>query len=241
MQNVRETEAPKNFILDSLLPADYEWLNPQLKEVEFQQSEVLYQLRERIDAVYFPTTCLLSWTNSTEMGERIEVGASGYEGMAGAMLLLGEDLALWQVEAQLPGRALKLSAEGFVNALDRSPQLRQRVAAFIYLKMVQLNQSALCNRFHRVEERLCRWLLAAHDRTTTSTLALTRDILAQMIGAGRPSVSLTTGILQSAGFIHASRGKITILNREGMEDSACECYQVVRSALEQYLAKEINS
>ncbi|MBE9166090.1 winged helix-turn-helix domain-containing protein [Pleurocapsales cyanobacterium LEGE 06147] len=106
---------------------------------------------------------------------------------------------------------------------------------------VQVCQSALCNRFHSVEERLCRWLLVAQDRSKTSEISLTREILAQMIGAGRPSVSLVTGTLQSAGLIHASRGKITILNREGMKEAACECYQIVKKELDRYLAKKIKT
>jgi CRP-like cAMP-binding protein len=236
VQNFRGTGTLENFILYSLLPVDDEWLDSRLEAVEFQQWDGIYQLREQITAVYFPTTCLLSWTNSTEMGERIELGVTGNEGMAGATLLLNGEIAPWQVEAQLPGGAFKLSAEDFIDGLARSARLRQRVGAFLYLKMVQLNQSALCNRFHSVEERLCRWLLVAQDHTKTVKFLLTRDILAQMIGARRPAVSLTTGTLQSAGLIRASRGEITILNREGIEDVACECYRVVRQALEQYLS-----
>ncbi|MCU0537171.1 MAG: Crp/Fnr family transcriptional regulator [Hydrococcus sp. Prado102] len=236
MQNFKDDKALKNFILGSLPQTEYEWLRPRLKEVELQQSYILYRAREQISAVYFPTTCLLSWTNSTEMGEIVEVGITGSEGLAGVILLLNEHISPWQVEVQMSGRALKLSKEDFIAALDRSSTLRQKVSAFTYLKMVQINQSALCNRFHNVEERLCRWLLAVQDRSKTSEFSLTRDLLANMIGAGRPSVSITTGILQSAGLIRANRGTITILNREGMEDAACECYQIVKEALDRYLS-----
>jgi Crp-like helix-turn-helix domain len=228
-----------NFILNSLPPQDSEWLRPQLEAVELQQGDIIYPLREPITQVYFPVTCLLSWTNSTEMGEIVEVGITGKEGIAGATLFLGEDLPPWQVDVQLSGQAFRLSAEDFLTALERSAALRQRVAAFLHLKMVQLSQSALCNRFHSVEERLCRWLLAAQDHTSRPQISLTREILAEMIGAGRPAVSLTTGLLQSAGLIRASRGEITILNREGMEEAACECYQIGRTALDHYLVKPL--
>jgi CRP-like cAMP-binding protein len=236
MQNFNNDEAAKNLILGSLPKSDYEWLQPKLQAVELQQSEILYQARQIIASVYFPTSCLLSWTNSTEMGEIVEVGMTGREGLAGVVLLLDEHISPWQVKVEIPGRAFKLSTKDFIAALDRSTILRQKVAAFTYLKMVQINQSALCNRFHTVEERLCRWLLSACDRTKTLELSLTRDILAQMIGAGRPSVSIATGILQSAGLIRANRGSITIINREGMEDAACECYQIGKQALDRYLA-----
>lgn len=230
----------KNFILDSLPPEEYEWLRPRLEEIELQQNTILYKLREQIRDVYFPTTCLLSWTNLTEMGGIVEVGVTGNEGLAGVTLLLNEDVSPWQAEVQLPGKALKLSAENFITALDRSATLRIRVAGFVYLKMVQLSQAAVCSRFHRVEERLCRWLLRAQDHSETSELSLTQEILAQMIGAGRPTVSLTLGILQSEGLIRANRGRITILDRAGMERASCECYQIVREASARYLAKEIS-
>ncbi|GFE70450.1 Crp/Fnr family transcriptional regulator [Chroococcus sp. FPU101] len=231
--------ASKNLILDSLPTSEYEWLQPKLTEVELQQSDILYQAREQIRSVYFPTTCLLSLTNSTEMGEIVEIGVTSNEGLSGVTLLLGEDISPWRTEVQMSGRALKLKSEDFTTALDQFKTLRQRVAAFSYLKMVQLSQSALCDRFHSVEERLCRWLLVAQDHSKRSEFSLTREILAEMIGAGRPTVSLVTGTLQSAGLIRADRGKITILNREGMEDAACECYFVVKEALEQYLTQKI--
>jgi CRP-like cAMP-binding protein len=239
MGNLEDDNALENFILASLPPTEYQWLRPKLEEVELIQGTVLYQAREPLPAVYFPISCLLSWTNSTETGEVVEVGITGNEGLTGMILLLDESISPWQTEVQLPGKAFKLAIDDFVTALDRSTALRQRVTAFAYLKMVQLNQSALCNRFHRIEERLCRWLLAAQDYSQTSEFSLTREILAEMIGAGRPSVSIATGILQSAGLIRANRGHITILDREGLEDAACECYCVVREAFDRYRAKKI--
>ncbi|WP_416665863.1 Crp/Fnr family transcriptional regulator [Egbenema bharatensis] len=239
MQNSNEDKALENFILASLPPSEYAWLRPKLREVELPQGKILCRARDPVPAVYFPISCLLSWTNSTEMGEVVEVGITGNEGLTGMILLLDENLSPWQVEVQLPGRAFELSVNDFIAALDRSPTLRQRVTAFAYLKLLQINQSALCNRFHSIEERLCRWLLAAQDYSQTSEFSLTRGILAEMIGAGRPSVSLATGTLQTAGLIHAKRGHITILDREGMEDTACECYQIVREAYDRYRAKKI--
>ncbi|HEY9735004.1 MAG TPA: Crp/Fnr family transcriptional regulator [Trichocoleus sp.] len=230
-----------NFILDSLPEAEYEWLRPQLEEVELQQSTILCPVKEPIQEVYFPITCLLSWLNFTEMGEVVEAGVTGNEGVTGVTLLLNEPISPWQTEVQLPGVAFKLSAEAFMSALDRSVALRQRVAAFAYLKMVQLCQSAVCNRFHNVQERLCRWLLVAADHAGGAQFALTQDILAQMIGAGRPTVSLTTGTLQSADLIRTNRGGITILNRAGLEATSCECYQILQQALNHYLSQKIKS
>ncbi|HEY9764019.1 MAG TPA: Crp/Fnr family transcriptional regulator, partial [Trichocoleus sp.] len=193
----------------------------------------------RITEVYFPTAGLLSWVNSTPQGEEVEMGVTGNEGMAGIPLFLKEEGSPWKVQVQIKGRALKLRADSFTEVLKQAPVLQQKVAAFTYLKIVQLSQSVLCNRFHRVEERLCRWLLAAQDCVDTSELLLTRDILAQMIGSGRPAVSLVTAELQSAGLVQAARGRITIVNRKGIEASACECYQLVKEEFNRYLSDQL--
>lgn len=231
MKNSRNDKFSTNFILDSLPQTDYEWLRPKLEEVDLQQGDVLFRAREPISAVYLPATCLLSWTSSTDLGEIVEIGVTGNEGMAGISLFLDEDLTPWQLEVEVSGKAFKLFSQDFRHALEISAVLRQKVAAFTYFKMVQLSQSALCNRYHSIEQRLCRWLLSAQDHSKTSEISLTREILAHMIGAGRPTVSIVTGTLQTAGLIHSNRGKITILNRQRMEEVACECYQVVKEAL----------
>ncbi|GAB4368645.1 MAG: Crp/Fnr family transcriptional regulator [Elainellaceae cyanobacterium] len=234
MPNSKERVTCHNFILDSLSQQEYDRLLPELEEIELRQGTILYQAREPNTVIYFPTTALLSWTNSTLEGEMVEVGMTGSEGMTGALLLLGENTLPYQVQVQLAGRAFKLPTPTFVDVLRNSIALQQKIAAFVYFNVTQLAQSALCNRFHTVEERLCRWLLTAQDRTQTSDLALTHDILAEMIGARRPAVSLIKGVLQSAGLVQAGRGRITILNREEMEAAACECYHLVKAEFDRY-------
>lgn len=239
MTKLKGSLRSNNLILDSLPAADYDYLHPKLQAVELRQEETLHGFQEVIDHVYFPTAGLLSSIHSTSEGDTVEIGVTGNEGTTGVPLFLGHTTALYHVEVQLAGTALRLRAEEFLEALDRSATLRQRLAAFTYLKMTQLAQSALCNRFHSVEERLCRWLLVAQDRVESPELLLTRDILAQMIGSRRPAVSLVTGTLQSAGLLRAQRGKITILNREEMEASSCECYQLVKRELDAYLNQKL--
>jgi CRP-like cAMP-binding protein len=224
-----------NWILDTLPQDEYAWLEMDLQRVELTQNEVLCHSREPITQVYFPTTALLSWTHSTVEGEIVEVGMTGYEGFMGVAFLFDREVVPWQVQVQLSGEALKLSAEALTSRLHKSPVLRQKMMAFTYLKIVQLTQSALCNRFHPVEQRLCRWLLAAQDRVKTSELRLTRETLATMIGAGRPAVSIVTGTLQLAGLIRAARGKITIIDREEMEEATCECYHILKQEFDRYL------
>jgi CRP-like cAMP-binding protein len=234
-----ERQVSHNYLLDSLPNWDFSLLADRLEEVELAHGEILHGIREPITEVYFPTAGLLSWVNVTPQGEEIEMGVTGNEGMAGIPLFLNEGGAPWQLQVQIKGQALKLGSDIFLEVLDQSAALQKRVAAFTYLKIVQLSQSALCNRFHRVEERLSRWLLAAQDCTETSELLLTRDILAQMIGSGRPTVSLVAGELQSAGLISATRGKITILDRKGLEATACDCYRVVKQEFNYYINERL--
>ncbi|MBF2006919.1 MAG: Crp/Fnr family transcriptional regulator [Chlorogloeopsis fritschii C42_A2020_084] len=235
MLNSSEPQRSKNFILNSLPQDEYDRLHPHLERVELHQNEVLSRIREPIAHVYFPTTVLLSLVHSTMEGETVEVGATGFEGMEGTTFLFNQNSAPWQVEVQLAGEAFKLSTEIFVSVLQKSDVLRQKVTDFTYFKLIQLTQSALCNRFHTVEQRLCRWLLAAQDRVKTPELLLTRDVLATMIGSTRPAVSIVTGTLQTAGLIRATRGKVTILNREEMEEATCECYQIIKQEFARYL------
>lgn len=224
-----------NFILDSLPLQDYDLLHPHLESVRLEQGTVLFNIHEPITKVYFPTTALLSWIHSTSEGETVEIGIIGFEGMLGTSLLLNRDSVPWQVNVQLAGSALQLSADTFLQTLQQSAGLEQRVNHFAHFKLMQLSQLAVCNRFHAVEQRLCRWLLSAQDRAKTHELLLTRDILAATIGSTRPAVSIATSTLQSAGLIQAMRGKVTILNREEMEEATCECYQVLKQEFDRYL------
>jgi CRP-like cAMP-binding protein len=224
-----------NFILDSLPQKDYELLRPHLRLVELNQGDVLFKIQESIIQVYFPTTALLSWIHSTSEGETVEIGIIGFEGMIGTSLLFNQTILPWQVDVQLTGKAFRLSAEVFLSVLNQSTLLQQKASHFAHLKLVQLSQYAVCNRFHAVEQRLCRWLLSAQDRAKSHELLLTRDILAATIGSTRPAVSIATGTLQSAGLIQAIRGKITIVNREEMEEATCECYHVIKQEFDRYL------
>jgi CRP-like cAMP-binding protein len=234
MVTVGQSRNLGNVILDSLPQQDYELLRPSLERIEVIQGDVLFNVQEAITQVYFPTTALCSWIHSTAEGETVEIGMIGFEGMLGASLIFGQDLLPGQVTVQLTGLAFRVSSTAFLKALERSPRLRQQVNAFAHFMLIELSQYAVCNRFHAVEQRLCRWLLSAQDRAKSKELLLTRDILAATIGSTRPAVSIATGTLQSAGLIRAIRGKITIVNREEMEEATCECYHIIRQAFNSY-------
>jgi CRP-like cAMP-binding protein len=225
-----------NFILDSLPLEESERLRSHLKQVTLKQGDKLMGVREPISQVYFPVTAIVSWMNSTIEGDTLEIGLTGLEGMVGTTLLFSQEVAPWEVQVQLTGEAFQMSAAAFLSVLPDCPVLRQKVGDFAYLKMMQLTQSVLCNRFHAVEQRLCCWLLEADDRAETSELRLTRDTLANMIGSTRPAVSLVTGTLRAAGLIRTTRGEVTILDRAEMEEASCECYHIIKQQFDTYLA-----
>jgi CRP-like cAMP-binding protein len=236
-----EAKSPRgatgNYILDSIPAEDFDKFADKLKPVQLSQGEVLYNARQPIQQVYFPTTALLSWVASTEEGEMIEAGVTGYEGMTGEASFLGRNVAPYRVDVQLPGSGLRMGAAAFKEVYDGSPFLQTLIVNYTHTQLMQLAQSVVCNRFHTVEERLCRWLLIAHDRVRSDEFQLTQEILANMIGARRPAVSIVTGTLQTAGLIRSMRAKITILDRQGLEDAACECYRTVKEEFDRFLGK----
>jgi CRP-like cAMP-binding protein len=224
-----------NFILASLPPQDFELLRPALQIVQVKAEEVIYQAREPIKHLYFPTSAMLSWIATTAEGERIEVGVVGWEGMVGIPELLGYEISPYGVEVELPGEMYCVEIKAFRHEFNRLNSIHSLLFRYTYTALTQLGQSSVCGRFHTVEERLCRWLLMAHDRAETDELLLTQEILAGMIGARRPAVSLVTGTLQKAGLILSKRGRIKIIDRDGLEDSACECYHIIREAFDTFV------
>jgi len=232
-----------NHILAALPITEYDQLSPYLTTVQLSSDTVLYKPEEPILAVYFPTTAVLSIVGSTQEGDSTEIGMIGAEGMAGLPIFFGTATHPFQVICQLPGEALKLPIEILQDGLRHNSRLHRFLLRYSYAYLVQLAQSAICNRFHPLEERLCRWLLIAQDRAKRDQLQFTQEFLAQMIGARRVAVGLTANTLQSAGLIRYHRGQITILNRSGLKDCACECYQVIRKEFDIFLAvlSEIDS
>ncbi len=230
----------KNFILDSLPPEDFETLQPFMQSIRLTPEELIYRPGEREEYLYFPTTAMLSWIATTSEGERIEVGVVGWEGFIGFPELMGHEVAPFLVEAELPGDVIRIKAEKFKQLFERVGSLQSLLFRYAYTQLAQLAQSSVCNRFHTVEERMNRWLLMAHDRCDGNELPLTQEILAGMIGARRPAVNIVLGNLQKSGLIRAERGKITIVDREEMESSGCECYHVIRSAFDRFYTSKNN-
>jgi CRP-like cAMP-binding protein len=215
------------------LPLDvYRRMAPQLEAVSMQMGQVLYEVGDRVKYLYFPSkNTMLSLLSTAGDGNAVEVGVTGWEGFAGFAPLLGADLSPHQVIAQIPGAALRMDARAMQAFVRDGSDMRRLLLRYVQALMVQISQTALCNRIHPVEERLARWALVNQDRTEQRQLPLTHEFLARMLGVNRSTVSLTAATLQRAGVVRYSRGKFTILDRERLEEIACDCYRTVN---EQY-------
>jgi CRP-like cAMP-binding protein len=195
-------------------------------------SAVLYDMGNRIEYVYFPNSGMVSLISHTEEGETLEVGITGYEGIVGLSVFLEANESQYRTLVQGTGHAFRMRADTFQSECERRAHLRSLISRYTHARMTQITQAAICIRFHTLEARLCRWLLQSQDCVRSDELELTQDFIAMMLGTHRPGVSLTAGTLQNAGLIRYSRGHITILDRQQLEASSCECYKVIRNSLD---------
>jgi CRP-like cAMP-binding protein len=217
-----------NSLLAVLTRKSYQRLLPRLEPVTLTFGDVLYRPREAIRHVYFPSDCMVSLLALADGHRALEVGLVGCEGMLGVPLTLGVRESPVRALVQGSGTALRMKSTLFLNELRRNPPLRRAVNRYTYDLMVQVTQTAACNRFHRVEARLARWLLMTRDRMRSNDFRLTQDMLGNMLGVLRVAVTTAAGTLQRRKLIRYSRGDIRILDDKALEAIACRCYQVVK-------------
>jgi CRP-like cAMP-binding protein len=218
-----------NRLLASLPSQELTALLPHLEQVSLSHGQPIILPYEPIPFVYFPLNSLLSLVTVLEDGSTVEAGSIGREGMAGLPILLEAGTTPMQTLTQIPGQAVRVKAEIIKQAFDAGGALRHILHRYIHTTIVLGSQTAACNRFHRVEARLCRWLLMSSDGIGKEDLFLTHDFLATMLGVRRAGVSEAASQLQSQGLIHYQRGRIQIVDRKGLETSACECYEAVKA------------
>ena len=217
-----------NRLLASLPRKSYKELLPGLAEVSLVFGDVLYEPGARIRDVYFPQKSVVSLLTVVDGRDAIEVGLVGREGMVGLPLALGVDVSPVRALVQGAGAAMQMSAAGFRKAFDASPALQRGLHRYTHGLMAQITQTAACNRFHRVEARLARWLLMTRDRVASAQFRLTQEFLSHMLGVRRVGVTEAASGLQKRKLIEYSRGNILILDHAGLEAAACSCYELVR-------------
>ena len=221
-------EGINNVILRSLPDAEYEQLRPHLEPADLPQHQILHEAGQEIDFIYFLDEGLCSLVALSRDGRSVEVGIIGKEGMVGMSLTGGLRRGAFRAIMQIAGMGLRVRAEVFLEVLLVAPFLRAELSRFSLMHGMQVAQLAACNRLHEVEQRLVRWLLMCQDRVESEKLPLTHEFLAQMLGAGRPSVSLATAVLENAGLIENLRGTVKILDRKSLEQIVCECYSIIQ-------------
>jgi CRP-like cAMP-binding protein len=203
----------------------------QLTPVTLSVKDVLFEPGQVITDVYFPISGVISLVTPLEDGNIVEVATIGNEGIVGVPLRNGGSLAVRAI-SQVAGSALRMSADVFLAELASEKALRDIVQVYTQALFGQIAQAAACNRMHSNEERLSRWLLMSHDRVGRDVFDITHEFLGQMLGSRRATVTLSMGVLQAAGLIRYHRGRVTILDRQGLEEVSCECYGVIQAAFD---------
>lgn len=227
-------DSSENRLLVCLPREEQERLRPYLERVHLGLQEAFYEPNTPIPYVYFPCSAVGSLVSVMDDGEAAEFATVGNEGIVGLPIFLDADTIPSLAFCQVEGEALRMEAERF-REFSRSGPLHRLMHRYTQALFNQMAQSAACNRLHSLEERCARWLLITHDRVGQDQFALKQAFLAQMLGTRRPSVSVAAGMLQKAGFIRYSRGKITVTDRPGLESASCECYARIRREFERLL------
>ena len=221
----------QNLLLASLSPSDFALLQPGLIQTELKQGALLHEVNDGIETVYFPQTGMISLLAVMESGTAIEVGITGRQGVVGAMTGVGFSRANTRAVCRLSGKGSKISASKFETAVRSSPSLRELIIRHKESLLVQAQCTAACNSLHKLEARLCRWILQSRDHIDSDEVNLTQEFLAEMLGVRRTTVTLVAQSLQKAGLIRYKRGRITIVDRVGLEKKSCECYRTIRNRI----------
>lgn len=221
-----------NEILRELPPNESGAVLPKLELVRLQPRQVLHEAGDTLKSAYFCNTGLISILSVLSDGKTVEVGLVGREGLVGLPLIAGFRTSATRSVVQVPGTALRVDNEAFAVLLRECPRLERKLQQFSQIMAMQTTQIAACDRLHEVEERLARWLLMSADRVGSTSLGLTQEVLGQMLGTRRSSVTVAAGILQKAGLIAYTRGDVRIVQRAKLEQAACECYGLMRRQVE---------
>jgi len=235
---IREFNATRNLLLCSLPPAERERLSPHLQPVTFLLGQIVCEPDERIDYCYFPTDSVVSLLYTMQDGSTAEMGLVGNEGVLGVAVFLGGNSTCSRAMVALGGDAFRLPAKLVQEEFAHHRPLEHLLLRYTQALITQVSQTAVCNRLHSVEQRLCRWLLMCHDRKNRSDLLMTQELIANMLGGRRESVTVAAGHLQDAGLIHYCRGRISILDRNGLESNVCECYRIVEDEVDRLFGRK---
>jgi CRP-like cAMP-binding protein len=235
MNKLLKADHRTNRLLATLKPDDFVALEPGLEIVDLKRGDILYNPGNIIRHVYFPHTTIISLVNVMEDGRTVEVAVFGREGATGLMSALVTRESFGRYVVQVSGTASRIAVERMNEMRNARPNIQRLILHYGEVFVAQTFQSISCNAIHAVEARCCRWILSMRDRSDEDTLPLTHEFLADMLGVQRSTVSVVARSLQTAGLIRQSRGSITVMDRPGLEEMACECYARIRRLYQRLL------
>ncbi len=229
----------RNHLLAALPESDWQRWMLELEPIDMPLSQVLYESDATLSHVYFPTTAIVSLLYVMQNGSSAEIAVVGNEGLVGISLLLGGESTPSRAVVQSAGMGLRMKAQTIKKEFGRSIPVLHVLLRYTQALLTQMAQTAVCNRHHTLEQQLCRWLLLSLDRLAGDEIAMTQELIANMLGVRREGVTEAARKLQKAGLIDYSRGHIKVLNREGLEKITCECYAVVKKEYDRLLPEKI--
>lgn len=222
-----------NRLLATLPIEDRRRLGVELTLVELGMRDQIYDIDEPIAAAYFPVSCVLSVVAAVDDNVAVEIATIGWEGMGGLPVFLGSATSPHRCFCQVPGQALRIEADALRAFLADDGPLHDLLHRYTHAMLTFVGQNVACNRLHTAEERTARWLAHTHDRVSTDTFPITQEFLALMLGVRRATVSVNARLLQRAGLIHYSRGRMTVLDTDGLHAAACDCYHLIHRTFTQ--------
>ena len=231
----------QNHLLAALPPAEYERLLPELELFPLPLGHVLHESGIQMRHVYFPTTAIVSLLYVMENGASAEIAVVGNEGVVGVALLMGGETTLNRAVVQSAGYCYRLKGQLLNDEFFLAGPMQRLLLRYTQALFTLMSQTAVCNRHHSLDQQLCRWLLLTLDRLPSNRINMTQEMIANMLGVRREGVTEAAGKLQRAGLIEYQRGKITVLDREGLEERVCECYAVVKREFDRLLPELITA
>ena len=241
MAHSLRSEPRQNQLLNALNSADYQRLTPQIERVALEFGEELYEPGATLRHVYFPTSAIVSLVHTTRDGDSTEIAMVGNEGMLGVSLFLGGDSTTSGAVVQSAGYAYRMSANQFKREFGRFGSLMRLLLLYTQSLTVQIAQTAVCNRHHSIDQQLYRRLLLSLDRVQSNELSMTQEFIANMLGVRREGITQAAGKAQNAGLVRYRRGKITVLDRAGIEARCCECYKIVKNECDRLMPHDLQS
>jgi CRP-like cAMP-binding protein len=229
----------RNHLLAALADEELKRWLPHLEHVEMPLGQVLYEAGGTLSHVYFPTTAIVSLLYVMKNGESAEIAVVGNEGVVGVSLFMGGESTSSRALVQSAGGGFRLTAYLIKEAFNRAGPVLHLLLRYTQALITQMVQTAACNRHHSLDQQLCRWLLLSLDRLQGTEMVMTQELIANMMGVPREGATEGALKLQNAGLIDYTRGRIRVLDREGLEERTCECYAVVKKEYDRLLPDKL--